>query len=249
MLASTDGSQNINAIDYGPYGESGASPTGVSFRYTGRRLDPETGLYYYRARYYSPGLGRFLQTDPVGIKDDLNLYTYVGNDPLDRTDPTGKIVLVDDAVVAAAVVAVAAVAAYEACDSCQQAVESFGQAIGDAFEQIGNAMEARSRAPGPDPAAEGRPHSVPDDKGGYTTHGPRDPVTGKPESEKQYRPSGKDHGNVPRPNVKERPANKRPDGANVPGGQVVRPPRPDEVRQPAPPAEPAEPAKDNPQNE
>ena len=52
-------------------------------------MDPETGLYYYRARYYSPKLGRFLQTDPIGTKDDLNLYAYVYNDSIDRTDPSG----------------------------------------------------------------------------------------------------------------------------------------------------------------
>lgn len=105
-------------------------------------------------------------------------------------------------------------------------------------------MESRSRAPGPLPEAEGRPHSIPDAKGGYTTHGPRDPITGKPESEKQYRPSGKDHGNVPRPNVKERPANTRPDGARAPGKPVVRPPQPGEVRKPAPPPPPQPPPQD-----
>jgi RHS repeat-associated protein len=89
VLASTDGSQNITPIDYGPYGESAAASTGVAFRYTGRRLDAETGLYYYRARYYSPTLGRFLQTDPIGTRDDFNLYAYVGNDPMDKTDPAG----------------------------------------------------------------------------------------------------------------------------------------------------------------
>jgi len=50
---------------------------------------PEAQLYHYKGRVYDPGLGRFLQTDPVGSKDDLNLYSYVGNDPLDRTDPAG----------------------------------------------------------------------------------------------------------------------------------------------------------------
>jgi RHS repeat-associated protein len=78
-------------LAYDEYGNlsSAASAIGEAFRYTGRRFDTETGLYYYRARYYSPLLGRFLQTDPVGYKENLNLYTYVSNDPLDKTDPSG----------------------------------------------------------------------------------------------------------------------------------------------------------------
>ncbi|WP_213766669.1 RHS repeat-associated core domain-containing protein [Caballeronia sp. dw_19] len=47
------------------------------------------GLYYYKARMYSPALGRFLQTDPVGYKDDLNWYAYVGNNPVNFSDPDG----------------------------------------------------------------------------------------------------------------------------------------------------------------
>jgi RHS repeat-associated protein len=50
---------------------------------------PPNGLIYYRARYFDPQKGRFLQTDPVGYSADMNLYTYVGNDPVDRTDPLG----------------------------------------------------------------------------------------------------------------------------------------------------------------
>jgi uncharacterized protein RhaS with RHS repeats len=49
----------------------------------------EAKLYHYKARVYDPVLGRFLQTDPVGYQDDLNVYAYVGNDPLNNTDPMG----------------------------------------------------------------------------------------------------------------------------------------------------------------
>ncbi|WP_216361273.1 RHS repeat-associated core domain-containing protein [Caulobacter mirabilis] len=78
-------------VTYSPYGEmSGALPANVPFGYTGRYHDAETGLWYYRARYYHPRLGQFLQVDPVGTKDDPNLTLYVGADPVNKNDPTGK---------------------------------------------------------------------------------------------------------------------------------------------------------------
>ena len=57
------------------------SSVGNPYLFTGRRFDQECGNYYYRARVYSPSLGRFLQTDPLGYVDGLNLYAYVGNNP------------------------------------------------------------------------------------------------------------------------------------------------------------------------
>lgn len=80
-------------FSYGAFGESsaGAPPSPNPVRFTGRYFDAESGLYSYRARYYAPEVGRFLQADPIGYKDDLNLYAYVGNDPIDAVDPMGTI--------------------------------------------------------------------------------------------------------------------------------------------------------------
>ena len=60
-----------------------------SFRYTGREFDSETGLYYYRARYYDPEVGRFMNEDPIGFSGGINFYSYVGNDPVNFNDPLG----------------------------------------------------------------------------------------------------------------------------------------------------------------
>jgi len=72
------------------YSEFGATSSGsLAYRFGGYRYDSETGLYYVHARYYSPTLGRFLQTDPAGLSGGTNLYAYVGNDPINLTDPSG----------------------------------------------------------------------------------------------------------------------------------------------------------------
>jgi len=66
-----------SSMAYGPFGEIDGTPDS-RHTYTGQQYLSLLGLYYYKARMYSPALGRFLQTDPVGTADDLNLYAYVG---------------------------------------------------------------------------------------------------------------------------------------------------------------------------
>ena len=103
----------LQKYDYSVYGKefsikdgSGVDITAAplvatSFSYTGREYEPELGIYYYRARYYDPSIGRFLQQDP-GAKMSaitiVNRFAYVGNNPAKFSDPTGRIFGIDDAV-------------------------------------------------------------------------------------------------------------------------------------------------------
>ncbi len=83
----------IETVMYAPFGEiiNTAGTGSNDLGYTGRELDPETGMYYYRARYYDPKIGRFLGEDPLGFEAGVNFYTYVLNNPINFNDPEGKI--------------------------------------------------------------------------------------------------------------------------------------------------------------
>ena len=76
----------INAYD--EYGIPAAANIG-RFQYTGQTWIPELGMYYYKARMYSATLGRFMQADPVGYAAGMNIYAYVGGDPVNNADPSG----------------------------------------------------------------------------------------------------------------------------------------------------------------
>ena len=94
ILMATDGSQaTVTSYSYDAYG--GTTQTGTndnSQQYTGRENDG-TGLYYYRARYYSPQFARFISQDPIGWgSGQTNGFSYVGGNPISYTDPTGEFV-------------------------------------------------------------------------------------------------------------------------------------------------------------
>jgi RHS repeat-associated protein len=87
--------QVISYEEYSPYGTTSLSLTRDGslpkrYRYTGMERDSETGLNYHRARYYAPWLCRWTACDPIGIRSGMNLYSYVGGNPLTRVDLNGE---------------------------------------------------------------------------------------------------------------------------------------------------------------
>ncbi|HZN06928.1 MAG TPA: RHS repeat-associated core domain-containing protein [Pyrinomonadaceae bacterium] len=90
-LALTDSSGVVQtSYTYDPFGNTtAAGGSSNTTQFTGRENDA-TGLYFYRSRYYSPVLQRFISEDPIGIAGGINLYAYVANDPVNFSDPLGR---------------------------------------------------------------------------------------------------------------------------------------------------------------
>lgn len=89
VISLTDSAGALIGINkYDEFGNPQATNLGA-FGYTGQPWLSGPGIWYYKARVYEPELGRFLQTDPIGYEGGINLYAYVGSDPVNWTDPLG----------------------------------------------------------------------------------------------------------------------------------------------------------------
>jgi RHS repeat-associated protein len=89
LLTDEDGDVTAS-YSYAPYGAAATEGSGqTSFQFTGRENDGAADLYYYRARYYSPALNRFISEDPIGLSGGMNVYAYVHGDPINLIDPYG----------------------------------------------------------------------------------------------------------------------------------------------------------------
>ncbi len=132
----------VNSYDYDSYGNIEAIFEGIvnPYTYTGREFDAESGLYFYRARYYDPATGRFLAEDPIGFgAGDANLYRYAVNNPVNFLDPSGRICLTPIEIAALSGAAGGAVTGFVAGGPVGALV---GAGTGAAVGAIGEALAA-----------------------------------------------------------------------------------------------------------
>jgi RHS repeat-associated protein len=95
--ALTDASGSLTStLNYDSFGNvtSGSAPS--RYTYTGREADSDTGLMFYRARWYDPQVGRFINEDPIELRGGTNFYTYVNNNPVNSSDPLGLFTVRDN---------------------------------------------------------------------------------------------------------------------------------------------------------
>jgi RHS repeat-associated protein len=225
-----DSQQTVAQYNYDAYGNllnsSGAYASQNPWRFSTKYNDDGSGLYYYGYRFYSPGLGRWINRDPIAESGGLNLYGMTGNDPINLNDIDGRQFGEVPAAVATAPLWIPPVEAF-----LYGGAVIIGGGIGYAGNKLSDWYHHSSSGPKnklhPDGSAVG-PHST-FRPGHWETWWPSHPKNPKPwEPGQRGRSTGKPHGRVWPPLVHGPEKDKHYPGEAIPGG--TRPARPGEVK-------------------
>lgn len=191
VALSDDSGSVTTRYTYGPFGSTTVTGTSTNpFQFTGRENDG-TGLYYYRARYYSPSRSRFLSEDPIGFDaGDPNLYAYVSNSPTNLVDPSGEAGRIPPFVKKCVVGLIKAIAKIAGTDLAKRKPDVDPDDLLDAAKGCGGGGSAGKNASNASRSGRGKNKLDPDPaaQGPHTTFR-RDPSTGQVNHYQTWTPS------------------------------------------------------------